>query len=1133
MNGLKILLALLVAVQVQSVPVSAQMMAGKIQRDSQLSLTEQQLSWVLNSTTTAAYSVLHTNERVLPSASEVSYTELVPTPSQAQISVFVTKSSPAAIESSAVQPTKSALGPRKVPTTEFDQPIGKNSELIAPSKASYTLTISGKHTEMPVFKPSMVAVEPTDKTSLQPSVIYEQNKSINMSAVEHNTTETEPDMTTENVTGEIIDLNMTTTKDNMTALTNNMSDPNTTNNESVTEMTESVSQERFVTIVGNHSTPEVDMSTVEPAHTSLINASTTLSLIEHELLTTECCYERTESSETVLYNSRVVNESLLIRPSTIVIQTFTSATESRVSLIEPSKVVQETSEMELLMPMEMTASDTPLVMVSEPTNVSVTEILPLTVHEVQETLAVTGAGTELPSLDSIQVLISPLPVSRTHSVPSSFTDVLLSSIVPSLHASPIDFLAFTSTPSLLQISEGTVDYLLPVETNTPGASHPSPAPSLPSVTHILSSGGSLSTKPSLTVDVFVTDVEILPTPTTVDMVPDSSLRLFTTRQPSSTVLLEQVYTNILSLSSMYETATLAVNPTPYSESVVPTPEMLLAMYSGETDEMYSSAVLFQTTSETIKPQLSSKVMNISRLSTIESVGILPNISSYQVMETSSFVIPDVSSSTNSTIFSSGYETLLYMQSSVEMSTRVSPTSSVVSIASASSTGTSGVVSVDTAMTPHQPMTPSYPEQTLLSLEALNMSVQPTISYVQSVLSVKQTVFVVSPTQVQSLLPSLEITTTLKLIPTTAVESTSFLMESMVSSATHTGVPFSTAATSIQTSSPVIHSQILSTGVSPSPSLAQQVSNLVEPTMNLSLSSTKGAQTSSTVILSRTILNGTTPISSVIKSQAVGTASIATLTPLLSSSTEVVNTTELTTNIVPITSSVESSVVEENRNSVPPTVNSSFHVPLLTTSHSSTVPHVTTSVTSELTSLLSPSPLNSGCFKTTADVVSSTQEGTSEGNIVSKTYISPGVRDESRIVTAATTPVIITTSTPAVSQSFSLVPTPSVVTSTPSLCSELDFTPPSDTVVSIILAIPPSALSRILEVGSIERCQLLEALSSVYLRGLMNQGQVNLVMKRGVSEKVREGGRNNRHGRQMSTGSQYTAVVSCGSGKCVF
>ena len=1123
MNGLKILLALLVAVQVQSVPVSAQMMAGKIQRDSQLSLTEQQLSWVLNSTTTAAYSVLHTNERVLPSASEVSYTELVPTPSQAQISVFVTKSSPAAIESSEIQPTKSALGPRKVPTTEFDQPIGKNSELIAPSKASYTLTQSGKHTEMPVFKPSMVAVEPTDKTSLQPSVIYEQNKSINMSAVEHKTTETEPDMTTENVTGEIIDLNMTATEDNMTALTNNISDPNTTNNESVTEMTESVTR-----IVGNHSTPEVqvDMSTVEPAHTSLINASTTLSL------TTGCCYETTESSETVLYHSRVVNESLLIRPSTIVIQTFTSATESRVSLIEPSKVVQETSEMELLMPMEMTASDTPLVMVSEPTNVSVTEILPLTVHEVQETLAVTGAGTELPSLDSIQVLISPLPVSRTHSVPSSFTDVLLSSIVPSLHASPIDFLAFTSTPSLLQISEGTVDYLLPVETNTPGASHPSPAPSLPSVTHILSSGGSLSTKPSLTVDVFVTDVEILPTPTTVDMVPDSSLRLFTTRQPSSTVLLEQVYTNILSLSSMYETATLAVNPTLSSESVVPTPEMLLAMYSGETDEMYSSAVLFQTTSETIKPQLSSKVMNISRF---ESVGISPNASSYQVMESSSFVVLDVSASSNTTlsaIFSSGYETLLYMRSSVEMSTRVSPTSSVVSIASASSTGTSGVVSVDTAMTPHQPMTLSYPEQTLLSLEALNMSVQPTISYVQSVLSVKQTVFVVSPTQVQSLLPSLEITTTLKLIPTTAVESTSFLMESMVSSATHTGVPFSTAATSIQTSSPVIHSQILSTGVSPSPSLAQEVSNLVEPTMNLSLSSTKGAQTSSTVILSRTILNGTTPISSVIKSQAVGTASIATLTPLLSSSTEVVNTTQLMTNIVPITSSVESSVVEENRNSVPPTVNSSFHVPLLT-SHSSTVPHVTTSVTSELTSLLSPSPLNSGSFKTTADVVSSTQEETSEGNIVSKTAISPGVRDESRIVTAATTPVIITTSTPAVSQSFSLVPTPSVVTSTPSLCSELDFTPPSDTVVSIILAIPPSALSRILEVGSIERCQLLEALSSVYLRGLMNQGQVNLVMKRGVSEKVREGGRNNRHGRQTSTGSHYTAVVSCGSGKCVF
>ena len=50
---------------------------------------------------------------------------------------------------------------------------------------------------------------------------------------------------------------------------------------------------------------------------------------------------------------------------------------------------------------------------------------------------------------------------------------------------------------------------------------------------------------------------------------------------------------------------------------------------------------------------------------------------------------------------------------------------------------------------------------------------------------------------------------------------------------------------------------------------------------------------------------------------------------------------------------------------------------------------------------------------------------------------------------------------------------------------------------------------------------------------MNQGQVNLVMKRGVSEKVREGGRNNRHGRQTSTGSHYTAVVSCGSGKCVF
>ena len=519
------------------------------------------------------------------------------------------------------------------------------------------------------------------------------------------------------------------------------------------------------------------MSTVEPAHTSLINASTTLSLIEHELLTTECCYETTESSETVLYHSRALNESLLIRPSTIVIQTFTSATESRVSLIEPSKVVQETSEIELLMPMEMTASDTPLVMVSKPTNVSVTEMLPITVHGVQET-AVTGAGTELPSMDSIQVQISPLPVSRTHSVPSSSTNVSLSSIVPSLHASPVDFLAFTSTPSLLQISENTVDYLLPVETNTPGASHPSPAPSLPSVTHILSSGGSLSTKP--TFDVFVTDVEIFPTPTTVDMVvPDSSLRPFTTRQPSSTVHLEQVYTNILSLSLTYETATLAVNPTLSSESVVPTPEMLLPMYSGETDEMYSSTVLFQTTSETIKPQLSSKVMNISRLSTIESVGILPNVSSYQVMETSSFVIPDVSSSTNSTIFSSGYETLLYMQSSVEMSTRVSPTSSVVSIASASSTGTSGVVSVDTAMTPHQPMTPSYPEQTLLSLEALNMSVQPTISYVQSVLSVKQTVFVVSPTQVQSLLPSLEITTTLKLIPTTAVESTSFLMESMV------------------------------------------------------------------------------------------------------------------------------------------------------------------------------------------------------------------------------------------------------------------------------------------------------------------------------------------------------------------
>jgi hypothetical protein len=99
-------------------------------------------------------------------------------------------------------------------------------------------------------------------------------------------------------------------------------------------------------------------------------------------------------------------------------------------------------------------------------------------------------------------------------------------------------------------------------------------------------------------------------------------------------------------------------------------------------------------------------------------------------------------------------------------------------------------------------------------------------------------------------------------------------------------------------------------------------------------------------------------------------------------------------------------------------------------------------------------------------------------------------------------------------------TTSTTVPTPSPCNPFySYTPPPNSIVSIILAVTPLELSKIRESGSAERCQLLEALVTVFKDGLMSK-------ERSVREsRVNTRSKVNLNKRQVLPEPEYTAVIT--------
>ena len=166
--------------------------------------------------------------------------------------------------------------------------------------------------------------------------------------------------------------------------------------------------------------------------------------------------------------------------------------------------------------------------------------------------------------------------------------------------------------------------------------------------------------------------------------------------------------------------------------------------------------------------------------------------------------------------------------------------------------------------------------------------------------------------------------------------------------------------------------------------------------------------------------------------------------------------------------------------------------------------------------LSPSSINRNVVVQTSDTVTSLRILQS-GEALSST-------EDTKYLSTSTT-----TSSPNTASLFSKVPTSSTTTPSPSPCHPFhNFLRPPEIIVSVILAVPPSELFEIREVGSAERCQLLEALSSVYEKGLMIKNEFDVVRRRSLRKKFGSQGNNNEQSdlnkRQVLPESEYTAVV---------
>ena len=196
-------------------------------------------------------------------------------------------------------------------------------------------------------------------------------------------------------------------------------------------------------------------------------------------------------------------------------------------------------------------------------------------------------------------------------------------------------------------------------------------------------------------------------------------------------------------------------------------------------------------------------------------------------------------------------------------------------------------------------------------------------------------------------------------------------------------------------------------------------------------------------------------------------------------------------------------------------------------------------------MTSPNPSVIGSSEITSSspsVIGSSQQITSS---------SPSVIGSSRQITSSNYPTIPTSSqgtTPTAkylepSQTSSTLSHPSthvsseiVVSPTPSTCSPFDsISPPFHSLVSIVLAVPPSDLYRLQTPGSPTRCKLAESLRDTFRNGLtIKEGEEASVVRGGERRKGRLVGKrftellgkffSPQHKRQLITEQQYTAVV---------
>ena len=155
-------------------------------------------------------------------------------------------------------------------------------------------------------------------------------------------------------------------------------------------------------------------------------------------------------------------------------------------------------------------------------------------------------------------------------------------------------------------------------------------------------------------------------------------------------------------------------------------------------------------------------------------------------------------------------------------------------------------------------------------------------------------------------------------------------------------------------------------------------------------------------------------------------------------------------------------------------------------------------------------------QTTESVSSSTAIQSREEKITSlitEQMTSPVVQPTTTHHSSTTTILSATTISP-----LSKVTT-STTAPTPSPCNPFySYTPPPNSIVSIILAVTPLELSKIRESGSAERCQLLEALVTVFKDGLMNKERSAKESRVNTRSKVHL----NKH--QVLPQPEYTAVV---------